>query len=90
MLHPAGPYRFWILAFLLIIITAEIIWSWKNDKKAYEVKETFSNLAVLAGFQFSKLLFAGYQLAALGFFLRVGAIPFAAHALGIPHHVYYG
>jgi sterol desaturase/sphingolipid hydroxylase (fatty acid hydroxylase superfamily) len=68
MLHPAGPYRFWILAFLLIIIMAEIIWSWKNDKKAYEVKETFSNLAVLAGFQFSKLLFAGYQLAALGFF----------------------
>jgi hypothetical protein len=68
MRHQAGPYRIWILAFLLIIIVAEILWSWKNDKKAYEIKETFSNLAVFAGFQFSKVLFAGYQLAALGFF----------------------
>jgi sterol desaturase/sphingolipid hydroxylase (fatty acid hydroxylase superfamily) len=68
MKHAAGPYRIWILLFLVVIITAEIIWSWKSDKKAYDIKETFSNLSVFAGFQFSKYLFAGYQLAVLGFF----------------------
>jgi sterol desaturase/sphingolipid hydroxylase (fatty acid hydroxylase superfamily) len=71
MRHTAGPYRIWILAFLLIIIAAEIIWSWKKDKKAYEVKETISNLAIFAGFQFSKFLFAGYQLAVLGYFTKL-------------------
>src|SRR5882757_8914042 len=74
MKHTAGPYRLWILGFLLLIILAEIAWSWKNDKRVYEVKETFSNLAVLAGFQFSKVLFAGYQLAILGFFTAL--VPF--------------
>jgi sterol desaturase/sphingolipid hydroxylase (fatty acid hydroxylase superfamily) len=74
MKHTAGPYRLWILGFLLLIILAEIAWSWKNDKRVYEVKETFSNLAVLAGFQFSKMLFAGYQLAILGFFTAL--VPF--------------
>jgi len=79
MKHAAGPYKLWILGFLLIIIAAEIIWSWKNDKKAYEVKETFSNLLVFAGFQFSKVLFAGYQLAVLGFFTQLA--PFS-----MPHN----
>ncbi|MCR8556282.1 sterol desaturase family protein [Mucilaginibacter sp. BJC16-A38] len=74
MKHTAGPYRLWILGFLLLIVLAEIAWSWKNDKRAYEIKETFSNLAVLAGFQFSKVLFAGYQLAILGFFTAL--VPF--------------
>jgi len=68
MRHQAGPYRFWILLFLIMLIAAEIIWSWSKDKKAYEVKETFANLAVFAGFQFSKYLFTGYQLVVLGFF----------------------
>jgi len=71
MKQTVGPYRIWILAFLLVLIVIEIIWSWKTDKKVYEVKETFSNLAVLVGFHFSKLLFAGYQLFILGFFTTV-------------------
>lgn len=71
MKHQIGPYRIYILLFLLILITTEIIWSWKKDRGAYEVKETFSNLAVFAGFQFSKYLFAGYQLAILGFFAKI-------------------
>jgi sterol desaturase/sphingolipid hydroxylase (fatty acid hydroxylase superfamily) len=75
MKHAVGPYRLWILGFLLLLIVAEIIWSWKNDKKAYEVKETFANLSVFAGFQFSKIIFAGYQLTILGFFTRIA--PFA-------------
>jgi len=69
--HANGPYRLWILVFLLILVLAEIIWSWKNDIKAYEIKETFSNLAVLAGFQFSKFVFTAYQLAVLGFFITL-------------------
>ena len=60
-------YRGWILAALFLLILAEIIWSWRQDKKAYQVKETLTNLSVLAGFEFSKLLFAGYQLTMLGF-----------------------
>jgi sterol desaturase/sphingolipid hydroxylase (fatty acid hydroxylase superfamily) len=71
MKHNAGPYRVWILVFLLALVLAEIIWSWKNDKKVYEIKETLSNLSIFAGFQFSKFLFAGYQLAILGFFTRL-------------------
>jgi sterol desaturase/sphingolipid hydroxylase (fatty acid hydroxylase superfamily) len=69
--HANGPYRLWILVFLLVLVTAEILWSWKNDIKAYDVKETFSNLAVLVGFQFSKIVFTAYQLAVLGFFITL-------------------
>jgi sterol desaturase/sphingolipid hydroxylase (fatty acid hydroxylase superfamily) len=68
MKNHIGPYRIYILLFLLMIITAEIIWSWRKDRSAYDVKETFANLAVFVGFQFSKYLFAGYQLSILGFF----------------------
>ncbi len=71
MKHYAGPYRIWILAFLLLLVLAEIIWGWRNDKKVYDVKETFSNLSVLAGFHFSKIVFAGYQLTLLGFFTQL-------------------
>jgi sterol desaturase/sphingolipid hydroxylase (fatty acid hydroxylase superfamily) len=69
--HANGPYRIWILVFLLVLVAAEIIWSWKNDIKAYEIKETFSNLAVFVGFQFSKVVFTTYQLAVLGFFIAL-------------------
>lgn len=51
---------------LFLLVLAEIIWSWRKDKKLYTVKETFANLTVLAGFQLSKFLFAGYQLTILG------------------------
>ncbi len=67
MKHQIGPYLVYILAILLLCITAGIIRSWKNEKHAYELRETLPNLAVFAGFQFSKYLFAGYQLAMLGF-----------------------
>lgn len=73
-----GPYRIYILLFLAVLVTAEITWSWKKDKAAYDIKETFSNLAVLAGFNISKYFFAGYQLAVLGFF--AGIAPFT-----LPH-----
>src|ERR1700710_448021 len=76
-----GPYRMYILLFLLLIITVEIIWSWKNDKAAYNIKETFANIAIFAGFQFSKYLFAGYQLIILGFFASLS--PFK-----LPHNIW--
>jgi sterol desaturase/sphingolipid hydroxylase (fatty acid hydroxylase superfamily) len=56
------------------MICTEIFWSWKNDKRAYDLKETFSNLSILVGFEFSKFLFAGYQLAILGFISRLAII----------------
>jgi sterol desaturase/sphingolipid hydroxylase (fatty acid hydroxylase superfamily) len=59
-------YRTEILIGLLILILAEIIWSWRKDKKVYLVKETFANFVILGGFQFSKIIFAGYQLTLLG------------------------
>ena len=59
-------YRGGLLVILLLLILAEIIWSWRTNKKAYQVKDTFTNIAVFAGFQFSKFLFAGYQLSLLG------------------------
>jgi sterol desaturase/sphingolipid hydroxylase (fatty acid hydroxylase superfamily) len=74
MKHQIGPYRVYILLFLLLLITAEIIWSWRKDRNAYEVRETFSNLSVFAGFQLSKYLFAGYQLGLLGFFAGLSPI----------------
>lgn len=74
MKNDIGPYRIYILLVVAGLISAEIIWSWKKDKGAYHVKETVSNLAVFAGFQFSKYLFAGYQLSMLVFF--AGLAPF--------------
>lgn len=71
MKHYIGPYRLYIIVFLLLLITAEIIWSWKKEKGAYTTKETFANLAVFAGFQLSKYVFAGYQLGLLGFFAKL-------------------
>jgi sterol desaturase/sphingolipid hydroxylase (fatty acid hydroxylase superfamily) len=59
-------YPFGALAILSLLILAEIIWSWRKDKKVYQLKETVTNILVLAGFQLSKFLFAGYQLSVLG------------------------
>ncbi|MBO9673366.1 MAG: sterol desaturase family protein [Sphingobacteriaceae bacterium] len=74
MKNHIGPYRIYILLFLFILILAEIIWNWKKEKGAYDVRETFSNLAIFAGFQFSKFIFAGYQLTILGFFSNLTPI----------------
>jgi sterol desaturase/sphingolipid hydroxylase (fatty acid hydroxylase superfamily) len=68
--HPAifgGHYRTYFLLVLLAFIVAEIIWGWRNQKKVYNVKETIANTVILLGFQASKIIFAGYQLAVLGF-----------------------
>ncbi len=69
-------YRTNVLLFLLALIIMEIIWSWRNDKKSYQLKETFVNMAILAGFQFSKIIFAGYQLTILGLASNISLIHF--------------
>lgn len=80
-----GKYRGIVLLFLALLITAEIIWSWRRDKKVYEVRETVTNITILAGFHLSKFLFAGYQL----FFLEQGArlaifdLPFKLWVFGL-------
>jgi len=61
-----GRYSKEILAFLALLIVLEILWSWRNDKKVYQLKETMANFAILAGFQLSKFVFGAYQLSVLG------------------------
>jgi Sterol desaturase len=63
-------YRVWAAGLLLTLIFAEMIWSWRTGRKVYQVKETFTNLGIMAGFQLSKLLFAGYQVGVLSFFYQ--------------------
>ncbi|QNR82912.1 sterol desaturase family protein [Pedobacter riviphilus] len=81
MKNHIGQYRVYILLFLFVLIVAEIIWSWKKEKEAYNVKETFANLLIFAGFQFSKFIFAGYQLTILGFFANLAPIK-------LPHNAF--
>ena len=91
MKHAAGPYRLWILLFLFILISAEIIWSWRNDKKAYDIKETFSNLlVVLPGFQFSKFVFRRLPVGYTWIFYRPRAFYFTPQRVGIFAHLSYG
>ncbi|GAA0545433.1 sterol desaturase family protein [Chitinophaga japonensis] len=69
-----GHYRGGILLFIAFLVIAEMIWSWRRDKKAYQLKETLANIAILTGFQLSKFLFAGYQLTLLHFFADLAPV----------------
>lgn len=71
-----SQYHGYILGFVILLVLIEMFWSWRNDKKAYNVKDTFTNIVVLIGFNLSKLLFAGYQLAILGFAARIAIFHF--------------
>ncbi len=65
-----GAYKGYVVLLLMLLITAEIIWSWREEKHVYDVKETAANMTIFAGFQLSKYLFAGYQLAIFAFVYR--------------------
>ncbi|AXY72633.1 sterol desaturase family protein [Paraflavitalea soli] len=69
-------YKAWAAGLLLLLIIAEMIWSWRHDKKVYQVKETLTNLGIMAGFQLSKFLFAGMQLSILGWVYRYRVFDF--------------
>lgn len=75
-----AEYKLNVLAFLLVLIIAEMIWSWKNDKKVYQLQETLTNTFVLIGFQISKLVFASYQLVILGFAASLSLFTFKENA----------
>ena len=44
-----------------------MIWSWRNNKKAYNLKDTAANLGVFAGYQLTKVLLFGLQYSLLSF-----------------------
>jgi sterol desaturase/sphingolipid hydroxylase (fatty acid hydroxylase superfamily) len=71
-----GPYRIYVLLFLLILIFIEVIWSVKLKKNVYSFKSTIVNFGILIGFFFFKTFFAGYQLTLLYFVsqFKIGAI----------------
>ena len=73
-------YRGSILLFLLTLIILEIIWNVRNNKKTYDLKETAANMVILFGFQFSKIVFAGYQLAILGWASKLAFRPLPENA----------
>ena len=56
-----------VFLFLLALVIVEIIWSWRKDKKAYNTKDTLANLAIFAGFQFSKIFFFGFQYTTMNY-----------------------
>lgn len=75
-----GYYKGWILGILLLLIVTEMIWSWRNDRKVYDLKETITNTFILIGFQLSKLLFTGYQLTLLNFSHEIAPYQFSKNS----------
>lgn len=72
-----------VILFVAVLIAAEIIRSWRNDKQVYTIKDTLSNLLIFAGFQFSRFLFGGYQMVLLGW-----AFGFAIFSLPVNGYVF--
>ncbi len=35
-----GHYKLWALGIIIILITSEIIWSWRTDARVYNAKES--------------------------------------------------
>jgi sterol desaturase/sphingolipid hydroxylase (fatty acid hydroxylase superfamily) len=62
-----GPYRFLGYAVVLILIIAEGVWAWRQNKENYHIKETFANTVILAGYIISKIVSFGYHLLVLSF-----------------------
>jgi sterol desaturase/sphingolipid hydroxylase (fatty acid hydroxylase superfamily) len=58
----AQPMLQVVLPAMILLIIAEIIWSYRRRKKTYHLKEVTANLLILIGFRLSQLVFAGYQL----------------------------
>ncbi len=71
-----GEYRGVIILILFAMIVIEALLSWRKDLKNYNLKETGSNLLILAGLQLSKFIFAGYQLWMLNFFSAIAFFHF--------------
>jgi len=59
MKNHIGPYRIYILLFLSVFILAEIIWSWKKEKGAYDVRKLFPTSLFLQAFSFQNSYLQG-------------------------------
>jgi sterol desaturase/sphingolipid hydroxylase (fatty acid hydroxylase superfamily) len=70
IVHLFGPYRVWVILFLGLLILLEGIWSWREHKQAFNVRESLSNTVIMVGYILSKILTVSYQLAVLGFIGR--------------------
>ena len=67
--HSNQP-KYGVIALLALLVIGEMIWSYRNDKHVYELRDTLSNLVIFAGFQLSKLAFFGVELSIGAFFTR--------------------
>ena len=66
----AGPYRFAVYPFIILLIVIEGVWSWRNNKEKYQLKETAANTIIFVGYITSRIISAGYFLAILTFVSR--------------------
>ncbi|MBD3749219.1 MAG: sterol desaturase family protein [Sphingobacteriales bacterium] len=73
-------HRLWILALVLILVLGEAIWSFLNDRKVYQLKDTAANIIILIGFQISKIVFVGYQIFILNFISGQALFNFKANS----------
>ena len=70
ILHHLGPYRFFVIPLILLLIIIEGVWSWRKNKEGYQIKETASNTIIFIGYFISKIISATYQLTILAFVSR--------------------
>lgn len=52
-------FKGYFLVIIVILIVAEIIWSYRNNKKVYNTKDTLANIGVFLGFNLTKILSFG-------------------------------
>ncbi len=63
-----GPYRFALLAPIVLFTVVEVVVSHRKKLNNYNWKESLANFSILIGLVISKLIFAGYQLWFFTFF----------------------
>ncbi|MCL6220381.1 sterol desaturase family protein [Zunongwangia pacifica] len=69
-LNYSNQPRYGLITLLILLIVGEMIWSYRNNKHVYELRDTLTNLVIFAGFQLSKLAFFGIELSIGAFFTR--------------------
>ncbi len=62
MIHLSHSALLALLGVMSVLIAAEILWSWRKHKHAYNTKETLANVVILIGFQIAKIGLFSYQL----------------------------
>lgn len=60
-------FRGLLLIVIIIVIAAEVIWSYRKNKKVYNTKDTLANIGVFIGFQLAKIVSFGVHYSILTF-----------------------